>query len=166
LIIRQPDGGKQKVGVILCRFVHTSNCVRRSFVVVDGESADGIVVYLNPSTLESEGIFRGDSVLIANGESFSLAIALTNETLDPNSISMNHVLRYNCNVRAGESVTLTPAFDAPYGKAVRVLPTRETLDDFTGNLFETFVRPYFLESYRPVTKGALNSISQLAKETL
>jgi transitional endoplasmic reticulum ATPase len=36
-----------------------------------------------------------------------------------------------------------------------VLPIEDTLEGVTGNLFEVFLKPYFLEAYRPVRKGDL-----------
>lgn len=43
--------------------------------------------------------------------------------------------------------------DVKYGKKVHVLPIDDTIEGVTGNLFDTFLKPYFLEAYRPVRKG-------------
>lgn len=40
-----------------------------------------------------------------------------------------------------------------YGKRVHVLPIDDTVEGITGNLFDVFLKPYFLEAYRPVHKG-------------
>ena len=40
-----------------------------------------------------------------------------------------------------------------YGKRIHVLPIDDTIEGITGNLFEVFLKPYFLEAYRPVHKG-------------
>lgn len=49
---------------------------------------------------------------------------------------------------------LTPqCTDVKYGKKVHVLPIDDTIEGVTGNLFDTFLKPYFLEAYRPVRKG-------------
>lgn len=45
--------------------------------------------------------------------------------------------------------------DVKYGKRVHVLPIDDTIEGLTGNLFETFLKPYFLEAYRPLRKGDL-----------
>jgi hypothetical protein len=39
-----------------------------------------------------------------------------------------------------------------YGKRVHVLPIDDTIEGITGNLFDAFLKPYFLEAYRPVRK--------------
>lgn len=38
--------------------------------------------------------------------------------------------------------------DIPYGKRIHVLPIDDTVEGITGNLFETFLKPYFTEAYR------------------
>ena len=42
--------------------------------------------------------------------------------------------------------------DVKYGKRVHVLPIDDTIEGITGNLFDVFLKPYFLEAYRPVRK--------------
>ena len=34
-----------------------------------------------------------------------------------------------------------------YGKRIHVLPIDDTVEGLTGDLFETFLKPYFLEAY-------------------
>lgn len=40
-----------------------------------------------------------------------------------------------------------------YGKRVHVLPFGDSIEGVTGNLFDVYLKPYFLEAYRPVKKG-------------
>lgn len=40
-----------------------------------------------------------------------------------------------------------------YGKRIHVLPIDDTVEGITGNLFEVYLKPYFLEAYRPIRKG-------------
>ena len=42
--------------------------------------------------------------------------------------------------------------DVKYGKRIHVLPIDDTVEGLTGNLFDAFLKPYFLEAYRPVRK--------------
>lgn len=42
--------------------------------------------------------------------------------------------------------------DVKYGKRIHVLPFEDTIEGMTGNLFDVFLKPYFLEAYRPVRK--------------
>ena len=42
--------------------------------------------------------------------------------------------------------------DVSYGKRVHVLPMDDSIEGVTGNLFDAFLKPYFLEAYRPLRK--------------
>ena len=66
---------------------------------------------------------------------------------------MNRVVRNNLRVRLGDIVSLTACPDVKYGKRIHVLPIDDTIEGLTGNWFEVFLKPYFLEAYRPVHKG-------------
>jgi hypothetical protein len=48
-----------------------------------------------------------------------------------------------------------------YGKRIHVLPIDDTVEGITGNLFEVYLKPYFLEAYRPIRKGNSDSNSVL-----
>jgi len=64
------------------------------------------------------------------------------------------VVRNNLRVRLGDIVSVHPCPDIKYGQRVHILPIDDTVEGVTGNIFETFLKPYFLEAYRPVRKGA------------
>ena len=55
------------------------------------------------------------------------------------------------------SLSLSPsrfaAADVPESVRIDVRPFEDSLDGFTGSLFHVFLRPYFLESRRPVRIG-------------
>jgi transitional endoplasmic reticulum ATPase len=63
------------------------------------------------------------------------------------------VVRQNLRVRLGDIVSVHACTDIKYGKRIHVLPIDDTIEGITGNLFEVFLKPYFLEAYRPVRKG-------------
>lgn len=63
------------------------------------------------------------------------------------------VVRNNLRVRLGDVINIHPCPDIKYGKRIHVLPIDDTIEGLTGNLFETFLKPYFLEAYRPVRVG-------------
>lgn len=67
----------------------------------------------------------------------------------------SQVIRTNLRVRLGDIVSVHQCPDVKYGKRIHVLPIDDTIEGLTGNLFETFLKPYFLEAYRPVRKGDL-----------
>lgn len=47
------------------------------------------------------------------------------------------------------------AQDIKYGQRIHVLPIDDTIEGITGNLFDVYLKPYFLEAYRPVRKVRL-----------
>jgi hypothetical protein len=41
----------------------------------------------------------------------------------------------------------------PTKQRVHVLPFEDTIEGVTGNLFDAFLKPYFVEAYRPLRRG-------------
>jgi len=117
---------------------------------------DNSVVALHPETMEALELFRGDTVLIkGKRRKDTVCIVLADENVAPNKIRMNKVIRSNLRVRLGDIVSVHQCPDVKYGKRIHVLPIDDTIEGLTGNLFDTFLKPYFLEAYRPVRKGDL-----------
>src|SRR5215213_7837658 len=65
------------------------------------------------------------------------------------------VVRNNLRVRLGDVISIHPCTEIEYGKRIQVAPIDDTVEGVTGNLFEVYLKPYFLEAYRPVRKGDL-----------
>ena len=98
--------------------------------------------------------FRGDTVLIkGKRRRNTVCIVLADETVEPGKVRMNKCVRKNLKVRLGDLVSVHTCPDVKFGKRIHVLPMADTVEGLQGNLFETFLKPYFLESYRPVRKG-------------
>jgi transitional endoplasmic reticulum ATPase len=55
----------------------------------------------------------------------------------------------------GDVVTITAKEDVPYCKKVHILPLDDTIEGVSGNLFDAYLKPYFLEAYRPLRQGDL-----------
>ena len=69
-------------------------------------------------------------------------------------------MRKNLRVRLGDIVTINTKEDVPYCKKVHILPLDDTIEGVSGNLFEVYLKPYFLEAYRPLRKGDLFLVRQ------
>ena len=82
-----------------------------------------------------------------------VCIALPDASCAEDRIRLTRVARNNLRVRIGDIVSLQPFADIPYGKRIQVLPFDDSVEGLTGNLFDAYLRPYFLEAYRPVRKG-------------
>eukprot|EP00877_Chromochloris_zofingiensis_P005423 jgi/Chrzof1/14882/Cz09g19130.t1 len=123
-------------------------------VVDEAVNDDNSVVALNPKTMEKLQLFRGDTVLLKGKKrKDTVCIVLTDETVDEAKIRINKVVRKNLRVRLGDIVSIHQCTDVKYGKRVHVLPIDDTIEGITGNLFDVYLKPYFLEAYRPVRKG-------------
>ncbi len=83
----------------------------------------------------------------------SVLIVLADDNVEDSKIRMNKVVRNNLRARLGDVVAVHPCTDIKYGKRIHVLPIDDTVEGVTGNLFDVYLKPYFLEAYRPVRKG-------------
>eukprot|EP00455_Lapot_gusevi_P031405 TRINITY_DN3404_c0_g1_i1.p1 TRINITY_DN3404_c0_g1~~TRINITY_DN3404_c0_g1_i1.p1 ORF type:complete len:814 (-),score=342.25 TRINITY_DN3404_c0_g1_i1:253-2694(-) len=125
-------------------------------LIVDDSAGDGdnSCVHLSLAKMEELQLFRGDSILIKGKKRHdTVCIAIADENTDDNKIRMNKVVRNNLRVKLGDVVSLHNAGEVKYGKAVHILPFEDSIQGITGNLFETYLKPYFSEAYRPVRKG-------------
>jgi transitional endoplasmic reticulum ATPase len=125
-------------------------------MVDEAVNDDNSVVSMHPDTMEALQLFRGDTVLLkGKRRRDTVCIVLADDTCDPTKIRLNKTVRRNLRVRLTDVVGVYPCPDVKYGKRIHVLPLDDTVEGLTGNLFETYLKPYFLEAYRPVRKGDL-----------
>lgn len=132
-------------------------------IVDDATNDDNSVVVLSTAKMEELELFRGDTVMLKGKkgrETICVVLADQDDTTDDNNIRMNRVVRKNLRVRLGDIITVTACSDVPYGKRIHVLPLDDTIEGVTGNLFDVYLKPYFLEAYRPVKKGDLFLVRQ------
>lgn len=97
-------------------------------------------------TVLLRGKMRRDTVLIV----------LADDEIDNNKIRINKCVRGNLRVRLGDVVSVHACTDIKYGQRIHVLPIDDTIEGMTGNLFDIYLKPYFLEAYRPVKKGKVD----------
>uniref|UniRef100_A0A665WB25 Transitional endoplasmic reticulum ATPase n=2 Tax=Echeneis naucrates TaxID=173247 RepID=A0A665WB25_ECHNA len=96
----------------------------------------------------------GDTVVLrGRKQRQTVCIVLTDDSCGDERIRMNRVTRSNLRVRLGDVISIHACPDIKYGKKIHVLPIDDTIEGLTGSLFEVFLKPYFLEAYRPVHKG-------------
>uniref|UniRef100_A0A1I7Y8P5 CDC48_N domain-containing protein n=1 Tax=Steinernema glaseri TaxID=37863 RepID=A0A1I7Y8P5_9BILA len=128
-------------------------------IVDQSENDDNSTVAMSQAKLDELGLFRGDTVILkGKRRRETLCIALADDTCSNECICMNRVVRNNLGVRLGDVVSVTSAPDIPYGSRIQVLPVDDTVEGLTGNLFEVYLKPYFLESYRPIRKGDMFTV--------
>lgn len=110
---------------------------------------------MSQATLDKLQLFRGDSILMKGKKRReSVCIVLSEDGMEDGKIRMNKVVRKNLRVRLGDVISVHPCPDIKFGKRVHILPIDDTVEGITGDLFDTYLKPYFLQAYRPVHKGA------------
>lgn len=124
--------------------------------VDEAANDDNSVVAIHPNTMETLQLFRGDTVLLKGKKRRdTVCIVFADENCEESKIRMNKVVRNNLRVRLGDIISVHQCPEVKYGKRIHVLPIDDTIEGLSGNLFELFLKPYFLEAYRPVRKGDL-----------
>ena len=58
---------------------------------------------------------------------------------------MNKVARNNLRVKLGDLVNVHQCLDIKYGKRVHILPFDDSVEGLSGNIFDVYIKPYFLE---------------------
>ncbi|KAL7989160.1 hypothetical protein Chor_008079 [Crotalus horridus] len=107
-------------------------------IVDEAINEDNSVVSLSQAKMDELQLFRGDTVLLKGKKRReAVCIVLSDDSCSDEKIRMNRV----------------PCPDVKYGKRIHVLPIDDTVEGITGNLFEVYLKPYFLEAYRPIRKG-------------
>ncbi|NXW10216.1 TERA ATPase, partial [Fregetta grallaria] len=128
-------------------------------IVDEAINEDNSVVSLSQAKMDELQLFRGDTVLLKGKKRReAVCIVLSDDTCSDEKIRMNRVVRNNLRVRLGDVISIQPCPDVKYGKRIHVLPIDDTVEGITGNLFEVYLKPYFLEAYRPIRKGNRISI--------
>jgi len=123
-------------------------------IVEESLTDDNSVVVLSPDKMEELSLFRADTVLLKGKKrKETVCVALSEDGLANDKIRINKVVRKNLRVRLGDVISISPCPDVKYGAKIHVLPIDDTVEGITGNLFEVYLKPYFLEAYRPVYKG-------------
>uniref|UniRef100_A0A060SYS4 ARAD1A19316p n=1 Tax=Blastobotrys adeninivorans TaxID=409370 RepID=A0A060SYS4_BLAAD len=130
-----------------------------ALVVDDATNDDNSVISLSPNTMDLLQLFRGDTVLVKGKKRHdTVLIVLADEELEDGVARVNRVVRNNLRVRLGDVITVHPCPDIKYAKRISVLPMADTVEGLTGSLFDVYLKPYFVEAYRPVRKGDLFTV--------
>ncbi|XP_014256750.1 transitional endoplasmic reticulum ATPase TER94-like [Cimex lectularius] len=122
-------------------------------LVDDAINDDNSVVSLSQAKMDELRLFRGDTVILkGKRQKETVCIILSEENCPDEKIRMNRVVRNNLRVRISDVVSIQACPKVKYGKRIHVLPIDDTITGLSGNLFEVYLKPYFLEAYRPIHK--------------
>ena len=93
-----------------------------------------MIYFVHAETMNS-GKKRRDTVLIC----------LSSDDVEEGKIQMNKVARNNLRVKLGDVVNVHACLDIKYGQRVHILPFDDSIEGLSGNIFEVYLKPYFLE---------------------
>ncbi|KAK2721092.1 hypothetical protein QYM36_003386 [Artemia franciscana] len=144
-----------KKGDDLATAILDSKKVRPNRLIVeDAVIDDNSVIGLSQAKMDELNLFKGDTVLVKGKKrKETICILLSDGEVPNEKIRMNRVIRNNLRVRLGNVISVQACPDVKYGKRIHVLPIDDTVEGLTGSLFDVYLKPYFLEAYRPVMKG-------------
>lgn len=126
----------------------------RKFIVDETNNEDNTIVTLNPKRLSQLEISNGDCISIrGKRRRETMGVVMSDDDCDESCVQLSKVARKNLKVKLGDSVYVTAQSDIPTLKELTVLPFEDTLEGVSGNLFESYVKPYFLDAFIPVRKG-------------
>ncbi|KAJ8949505.1 hypothetical protein NQ314_008198 [Rhamnusium bicolor] len=136
-------------------------------LVEEAVNDDNSVVALSQAKMDELQLFRGDTVLLkGKRRKETVCIVLSDDSCSDEKISMNRNVRNNLRVRLSDVVSIQPCPDVKYGKRIHVLPIDDTVEGLTGiysvlsqfldsscsHSSIVYLKPYFLEAYRPIHK--------------
>jgi transitional endoplasmic reticulum ATPase len=130
-----------------------------ALIVDDAINDDNSVITMSSNTMELLQLFRGDTVLVKGKKrKDTVLIVLADDDMEDGVARINRCVRNNLRVRLSDIVTVHPCPDIKYANRISVLPIADTVEGITGSLFDVYLKPYFVEAYRPVRKGDLFTV--------
>ncbi|KAH3663658.1 hypothetical protein OGAPHI_005059 [Ogataea philodendri] len=125
-----------------------------ALIVDDATNDDNSIISMSSNTMELLQLFRGDAALIKGKKrKDTVLIVLADDDIEDGVCKINRVARNNLRVRLGDIVTIHPCPEIKFATRISVLPIADTIEGITGSLFDVFLKPYFVDAYRPVRKG-------------
>ena len=149
-------------------------------MVDDSTTDDHSIVSLSPAKLRELDLLNGDYVLLKGKKrKTTLAVVNAEEDIPDSKVRMTKVVRSNIRyfiinirikcfvaliyyvtfsyvmyrVRLGDTVEVTACSDVKNAKYIQVIPFQDCIEGLTGDIFDVFVKPYFLGSNRPLRSG-------------
>ena len=75
----------------------------------------------------------------------TVLICLSLDDVEEGRIQMNKVARNNLRVKLGDLVNVHQCLNIQYGKQVHILPFDDSIEGLSGNIFDVYLKPYFLD---------------------
>ncbi|XBI51796.1 hypothetical protein VPH35_034271 [Triticum aestivum] len=119
-----------------------------------GVAVDSSTVALSPGTMDALDLFNGDVVALRGKRRRETVYYAAKDESCPDGLArVNRVVRGNLRLRLGDLVTVAPCGAVKDAARVAISPFEDSVDGISGNLFDAYVKPYFIGARRPVRKG-------------
>jgi len=127
---------------------------------ITGELGDNSAVYISPIKIKELELLRGDTVLVkGKKKQNTVCIIMVDNDCQDGRIRMNSVVKNNLHSKEGDIVTIHKFVNLKFGKRVHILPFKDSIKNVDGDLFDIYLKPYFLDAYRPVKKGDVFTVN-------
>ena len=128
--------------------IRMNKCVRKNLKVSQPPSdARVLPMYSGPCAASATTAWRLSASHLTAGPYY------LSPTFPCPSVPYARAASLSLQVRLGDVISVHQCPDVKYGKRVHILPVDDTIEGISGNLFDVFLKPYFLEAYRPVRKN-------------
>jgi transitional endoplasmic reticulum ATPase len=118
--------------------------------IIDDNSA----VYLSPVKIQELNLIKGDTVLLKGKKRHdTVCILMADEDCENEKIRMNSVVRNNLKAKLGDVITIHEFTNLKFGKRIHVLPYEDSIFGKNEDFFENYLKPYFVDAYRPLKKN-------------
>nr|WCZ58634.1 transitional endoplasmic reticulum ATPase [Seculamonas ecuadoriensis] len=117
-------------------------------------SESSTTCFISQKTMDDLNLYQGDFVLLV-GRRRGETVATVSASADcaDGQILLNRLTRKNLKVRIHDAVRVKPVADIANATKIHVLPFADSIEGLAGDLFDSFLQPYFVDAYRPVHVG-------------
>lgn len=123
-------------------------------LVKEPTSKDNSIVGIHPTRMEQIGLFNGDTILIKGRRSReTVCVVVPDATVEEEETRLPKTVRRWLKIGDADRVKVSQYPDIKNAKRVHVLPFKDCLHGFDGDVFEVFLKPYFQDNFRPVHVG-------------
>eukprot|EP00282_Hemiselmis_andersenii_P031211 CAMPEP_0169459816 /NCGR_PEP_ID=MMETSP1042-20121227/18150_1 /TAXON_ID=464988 /ORGANISM="Hemiselmis andersenii, Strain CCMP1180" /LENGTH=807 /DNA_ID=CAMNT_0009572255 /DNA_START=50 /DNA_END=2471 /DNA_ORIENTATION=+ len=125
------------------------------------DSTDNSICAVSTKRMEELGIFNGDTVKIKGRRGReTVCVLVPDDKLPEDRIRLPDIVAKALHVNVGSDRVIVSQFsDIKNAKRVHIVPFKDSLEGFEGDVFEVFLKPYFFENYRPLHVGEAFSIT-------
>jgi transitional endoplasmic reticulum ATPase len=129
------------------------------------ELSDNSAIYLNSLKMDELSLFRGQTVLLKGKcRRDTISLVFSDDHCDPGKVMVNRVIRKNLRVNINDIIGVHACANCPYCTRVSIVPFKDSIEGWSGDIFEILLKPYFASTFRPVRNGDTFTIPWSGRE--